>query len=389
MPKSRTNATTPVFTNKPPLPEGWQWVRFDQIAINVSDRVDDPRTAGVEHYVGLEHLDSDSLKIRRWGTPEDVEAQKLRFRRGDIIFGKRRAYQRKVGVAEFDGICSAHAFVFRGNEKCIVPELLPFFMQTDAFMERAVAISKGSLSPTINWGDLARQEFALPSDLSEQRRIAELLRAADDAVEAWRGVLDVMQIARRSLIADMMLIDDSHPTVPLGEVCEFLDHKRVPLSESERVHRKGEYPYFGASGVIDHVDGYLFDEPLILLSEDGYNLVNRVTPIAFKVEGKIWVNNHAHVIRPNPEYRIDYLVEYLESISYTPYITGTYQKKINKSVCERIPVPEHTLPEQDAFLGRLRALDLAITTIINRHDVSKQLLGLLRDKKLTPSAEAS
>src|SRR5581483_8994611 len=169
----RANSTTPAATapTKPPLPKGWQWVRFDEIAINVSDRIDDPKKAGVDHYVGLEHLDSDSLRIRRWGTPDDVEAQKLRFRKGDIIFGKRRAYQRKVGVADFDGICSAHAFVFRGNSKHIVPELLPFFMQTDAFMERAVAISKGSLSPTINWGDLARQEFALPGDPAEQRRI--------------------------------------------------------------------------------------------------------------------------------------------------------------------------------------------------------------------------
>ena len=198
----RSTEVTPAIP-KPPLPHGWQWVRFDQIAINVSDRVDDPRTAGVDHYVGLEHLDSDSLKIRRWGTPDDVEAQKLRFRAGDIIFGKRRAYQRKVGVAEFDGICSAHAFVFRGNQKYIVPELLPFFMQTDAFMERAVAISKGSLSPTINWGDLARQEFALPSDPGEQRRIAELLRAADEAVEAWRAVGDCESLVMQSLAEDL------------------------------------------------------------------------------------------------------------------------------------------------------------------------------------------
>lgn len=199
MPRAKTTTATTAPT-KPPLPKGWQWVRFDQIAVNVSERIDDPKKAGVDHYVGLEHIDSDSLRIRRWGTPDDVEAQKLKFRKGDIIFGKRRAYQRKVGVADFDGICSAHAFVFRGNSKHIVPELLPFFMQTDAFMERAVAISKGSLSPTINWGDLARQEFALPSDPAEQRRIAELLRAAETVAEQYHQTLAALDDARDAIV---------------------------------------------------------------------------------------------------------------------------------------------------------------------------------------------
>ena len=81
------------------LKPGWRRVRFDQLAVNVNDRVDDPKTAGVDRYVGLEHLDPESLRIRRWGTPDDVEATKLRFRAGDIIFGRRRAYQRKLAVA--------------------------------------------------------------------------------------------------------------------------------------------------------------------------------------------------------------------------------------------------------------------------------------------------
>ncbi len=156
------------------LKPGWQTWRFDQMAISVTDRIDNPAEAGVEHYVGLEHLDTDSLKIRRWGVPTDVEATKLRFRKGDIIFGRRRVYQRKVGVAEFDGICSAHALVLRPKTDVILPEFLPFFMQSDFFMNRALEISVGSLSPTINWRTLASQEFALPP-MEEQRRIAQLL----------------------------------------------------------------------------------------------------------------------------------------------------------------------------------------------------------------------
>lgn len=134
------------------------------------------------YYVGLEHLDTDSLKIRRWGTPSDVKATKLIFRKGDIIFGRRRVYQRKVAVAEFDGICSAHALVLRAKSEIVLPEFLPFFMQSNLFMERAKAISVGSLSPTINWKTLAKEEFALPP-IEEQRRMAKLLHSVKETDE--------------------------------------------------------------------------------------------------------------------------------------------------------------------------------------------------------------
>ncbi len=143
------------------LKPGWKRVKFNEVAECVNDRIDDPKTAGVERYVGLEHLDSDTLAIRRWGTPDDVESTKPRFRPGDIIFGKRRAYQRKLAVADFEGTCSAHAMVLRAKPSGVFPEFLPFFMQSNVFMERAVSISVGSLSPTINWRTLAAEGVRL------------------------------------------------------------------------------------------------------------------------------------------------------------------------------------------------------------------------------------
>jgi type I restriction enzyme S subunit len=164
------------------LKPGWKKWRFDEIATNVTDRVDDPSDAGVDHYIGLEHLDSDSLKIRRWGSPDDVSATKLLFEPGDVIFGRRRAYQRKLGVAEFRGIASAHSLVLRAKPEVVLPEFLPFFLQSDVFMERAQDISVGSLSPTVNWRTLAKQEFALPP-LEEQKRLIRLLQQALGASE--------------------------------------------------------------------------------------------------------------------------------------------------------------------------------------------------------------
>lgn len=168
---------------RPVLKAGWTRARFDQIAMQINDRVDNPAESGVDRYVGLEHLDPDSLRIRRWGEPSDVESTKLRFQPGDIIFGKRRVYQRKISVADFEGICSAHAMVLRAKPGAVLPEFLPFFMQSDLFMERALSISVGSLSPTINWKAIAAEEFLLPP-IQEQARQVDTLMAFDDAIFA-------------------------------------------------------------------------------------------------------------------------------------------------------------------------------------------------------------
>lgn len=201
------------------LKPGWKVWRFDQLATNVNVRIDNPSESGMEHYVGLEHLDADSLKIRRWGTPDDVEATKLMFKKGDIIFGRRRAYQRKLGVAEFDGICSAHAMVLRAKPDVVLPAFLPFFMQSDLFMSRAVEISVGSLSPTINWKTMAVQEFVLPP-LEEQQRAVHFLSAVEDQSEAVLHALTAATKLRKSMALEAFSRSD-YPIVRMGSVAEI------------------------------------------------------------------------------------------------------------------------------------------------------------------------
>jgi type I restriction enzyme S subunit len=203
--------------------------RFDQMATLINDRVDNPAESGVERYVGLEHLDADSLRIRRWGEITDVESTKLRFQPGDIIFGKRRVYQRKLAVADFEGICSAHAMVLRAKENVVLPEFLPFFMQSDRFMERALAISVGSLSPTINWTTLAAEEFAL-LPIEEQRRIVEVLQAAGASSESYLRLSDCVVQARLALVFEFeSRIPDDRMTT-LGEVTHGLQAGASPAS---------------------------------------------------------------------------------------------------------------------------------------------------------------
>ena len=139
----------------------WKTFRFDQIAKSIGERVE-PTKTDLEIYVGLDHIDSDSIHIKRFGKREDVSGTKLRCYPGDVIFGRRRAYQRKAAICEFDGFCSAHSLVLRAIPEVIDPKLFPFFLHSDAFMDRAIDISVGSLSPTINWGTLKKQEFLLP-----------------------------------------------------------------------------------------------------------------------------------------------------------------------------------------------------------------------------------
>ena len=160
---------------------------FDKIAVNCTQKVK-PQESDKEHYIGLEHIDPECLYITRWGADAAPIGDKLVMKKGDVLFGKRRAYQRKVGIAPFDGIFSAHGLVLRPKEDVICKEFFPFFISSDQFLDRAVQISVGGLSPTVNWGDLARQEFSLPS-IEEQKILADKLWAAYRVKESYRQLL--------------------------------------------------------------------------------------------------------------------------------------------------------------------------------------------------------
>jgi restriction endonuclease S subunit len=193
-----------------------------------------PAEADVERYVGLEHLDPDSLRIRRWGDPSEVESTKLRFEPGDIIFGKRRVYQRKVAVADTEGICSAHAMVLRAKPDTVLPEFLPFFMQSDLFMERALSISVGSLSPTINWKALAKEEFILPP-IQEQARMVEAIGAS----EALNETLHDLQLKAEAVLVSLARekfenLCKNASMVALAEICQRKPQSGIYKSEKYR-----------------------------------------------------------------------------------------------------------------------------------------------------------
>ena len=175
----------------------------------------------------------------------------------------------------------------------------------------------------------------------------------------------------------------------LGEVCTFLDSQRIPIKDADRGKMQGKYPYYGASGIIDYVNDYIFDDDLILLGEDGANIIMRSTPLAFLVSGKVWINNHAHVLKMKSGFSRYYVCNYLESLSYDKYNTGTAQPKLNREVCDKIPVLLPPEEEQNRISELLTTWDIAIekqSELIEKLKLRKRALmqQLLTGKKRLP-----
>lgn len=160
---------------------GWRRVRFGDVVANTKEAVKDPVGAGLDRVVALEHMQPGSLQLSGWQDAADGTTFTRRFRVGQTLFAKRRAYQRKVAYAEFDGVCSGDILALEAKADELLPELLPFIVQSDAFFEHALRTSAGSLSPRTKWQDLATWEFELPSP-DEQKRIAALLWSTERTV---------------------------------------------------------------------------------------------------------------------------------------------------------------------------------------------------------------
>ena len=183
------------------LKPGWRWVKFGEVARLSKARSQDPLADGIERYVGLEHLEPGDLRIRSWGDVADGVTFTSVFQPGQVLFGKRRAYQRKVAVADFSGVCSGDIYVFETRDAhTLLPELLPFICQTDAFFDHAVGTSAGSLSPRTNWTSLADFEFALPP-MEEQQRTLELLLVIEDEFNALEMARQVGRETEKVILA--------------------------------------------------------------------------------------------------------------------------------------------------------------------------------------------
>ena len=175
--------------------------RFDQIAENSTARKK-PEESDRNRYVGLEHLDPGTLEVTRWGAEVTPKGDKLLMKKGDVLFGRRRAYQKKVGIAPFDGIFSAHGMVLRPKADVVDPMFFPFFISSGIFLDEAIRVSVGSLSPTANWKDLRTLEFDLPSP-GKQRELAGILSEAESLKGHYRKLLTTCDDVVKSQFVEM------------------------------------------------------------------------------------------------------------------------------------------------------------------------------------------
>lgn len=373
------------------LPEGWQMVKFGDIAKHISKRVE-PSETDLEIYVGLEHLDPGSLKIKRHGVPSDVEGQKLLVKKGQIIFGKRRAYQRKVAVADWDCICSAHAMVLEANTKNVIPEFLPFFMQSDVFMNRAVAVSEGSLSPTIKWKVLEKQVFSVPS-LDKQHSFIKLLAASDKNIEA---AIDAIKSAK--LLLDKFLLK-----VPDGNKYKLKDLGEwkgggTPSKQNSSYWDNGVINWVSPkdmfSGVINNSEDKITIEAVQnsstnLIEKDSILLVTRSgvlrhsLPIGFLGKDSA-INQDIKSITVKkdivkPFYLWAMLVARAGSILKSCMKVGTTVESIDFSSLKNFEVDIHPFDEQEAIesiiSGLLDSIAICQQKVVDANNLKKSILG--------------
>jgi type I restriction enzyme, S subunit len=356
------------------LKPGWPMVKFGDFVENIAVRID-PADAETDIYVGLEHLDPGTLHLREWGHPTDVKGQKLAFKKGDVIFGRRRAYQRKLAVAEFDGICSAHAMVIRAKPKMVLPEFLPFFLQSDMFMERAIEISVGSLSPTINWSAIKDQKFPLPP-IDEQKRMAEILWAADEAVKARKNIIASLNKTRIGLGNSIWNKTNYTRRDKLGNVClKIQDGTHFsPQSTS------GLYRYITSRNIRDgYIDltecGWISREEHIkiykradvqygdiVITKDGANTGNATF---YNLAEEVSLLSSVAFIRTNPKkLNAKYLLAFLRSPrgnwEIVREMKGTAITRITLNQIREFRVPLIPIKEQDIFAKKFDLLDSSI-----------------------------
>ena len=252
------------------------------------------------------------------------------------------------------------------------------------FFYDATTVGASVCRRNVEWETLYDQTLYLPTH-NEQKHIAEFLSLVSERIRKQEKFIDCLKKYKRGVISKLFSREirftkkdgSSFPEwreYPLDSVVEFLDGQRKPLESAERANRKGAYPYYGASGIIDYIDNYIFDEPLLLLGEDGANIITRSSPLCFIATGKYWVNNHAHVMRPKQGFDLRFVCEALESIDYTKYNTGTAQPKLNQEKCRQILFTYPCYEEQQCISSFL-------SSITKRIMDSEEQLSLLETQK--------
>lgn len=349
--------------------------RFEQIAINSTEKkkpVEEDRFT----YLGLEHLDSGSLKVTRFGSEVAPIGEKLVMHKGDVLFGKRRAYQKKVAIAPFDGIFSAHGMVLRPREDIIDKSFFPLFISSDYFLDAAIKISVGSLSPTINWRDLKTLEFELP-DLATQRKLAETLWSINETMEAYKKLISATDELVKSQFMEQFgsYLGDETRCATVEQVCTvFADGDWIESKDQAddgirliQTGNVGNGVYLDKGERARYIDEETFvrlncTEVLpndILISRlpdpvgraciipDG--LGKSITAVDCSI-----VRLKSHVL---PEFFVAYTMTTLYAAQIGSSVTGSTRKRISRKNLGQVVIPTPDIDQQEQFAAFVRQSD--------------------------------
>lgn len=318
---------------------------------------------------------------------------------GDFIISLR-SFQGGIEYSRFKGICSPAYIILRKREENISELYYKYFFKTWRYIQslnrNLEGIRDGKM---ISYSQFSSVKVPYPRSFKEQQKIADCLSSIDELIDAENRKLKALEKYKKGLMQKLFpaegktLPEWRFPEFrgksewrikPLGKICTNYDSRRIPITEKDRV--KGEIPYIGASGVIDYINDFIFDEDLLCVSEDGANLVARTYPIAFSISGKTWVNNHAHVLKFSHKYTQDIIESYLNMINLQDFLTGMAQPKLNRAKLDIIPIPLPEEEEQQKIADCLSEVDKIITEQSNKVEQLKaHKKGLMQG--LFPSLE--
>ena len=329
---------------------------------------------------------------------KDGDNRKL-VKSGDFVINSRSDRKGSSGVSDRDGSVSLINIVL--EPKGIHPKFSEHLLKSYAFVEEYYRVGRGIVADlwTTRYDEMRTIILAVPS-YQEQAAIANFLdqktAQIDEAI-----VIKEKQIAllkeRKQIIIQKAVTQGLNPNVPMkgsgiggvGKIpehwkvmslryaFEFKNNRRIPLSAIERENMQGRYPYYGASGIIDYVDDYIFEEDLILIAEDGANLLSKSTPLAFVASGKYWVNNHAHIIKPKFS-GFRYWAELLSSLDYTVFISGAAQPKLTRDRLGSVRIP---VPPEKEIVAIVKFIESKIPSIDSAIELSKMQIGKLKEYK--------
>jgi type I restriction enzyme S subunit len=344
-----------------------KWIKwkFSELFENVVEKVV-PKKSGIEHYIGLEHLDSGSLHIKRFGETASLIGDKLKIYKGDIIFAKRNAYLKRASIAPFDAVVSAHSLVLRPKSNNVLPDFIPFFLMSEEFWERAIEISVGSLSPTINWKILAKQEFLLPPKV-EQAKLAELLWAMDEVIEREKRLIDKLEIFNESTSQKLLGISVTPPktwrTLFLEDVAPLQRGFDLPNQELA----EGPYPVGYSNGITNYHKEYKVEGPGVWTGRSG--TIGNV----FYTDENYWPHNTSLWVTDFKGNQPKYIYYLYSKLHFEKRMTGTGVPTLNRNDIHKFKIAIPEFKEQIEITNKLDQLNKLSINIKEKLNSSQSL----------------